>query len=91
MSFKNLQYTLKLDNSELWWYNRQCIDSVHVYVHVEGAIGEGSAIARAQLRELIGALPRVDVAHTPTPLEECPRLSDALGGPRILIKRGDAD
>jgi 1-aminocyclopropane-1-carboxylate deaminase/D-cysteine desulfhydrase-like pyridoxal-dependent ACC family enzyme len=30
------------------------------------------------------------MAHLPTPLEECPRLSDALGGPRILVKRDDA-
>lgn len=46
-------------------------------------------ITRAQLRELIGKLPRVELAHKPTPLEACPRLSEALGGPRILIKRDD--
>jgi len=34
-------------------------------------------------------LPRVSLAHLPTPLEEVPRLSSALGGPRILIKRDD--
>jgi D-cysteine desulfhydrase len=27
----------------------------------------------------------------PTPLEECPRLSEALGGPRILVKRDDVN
>jgi D-cysteine desulfhydrase family pyridoxal phosphate-dependent enzyme len=44
------------------------------------------------IREVRGALerlPRVALAQLPTPLEECPRLSEALGGPRILIKRDD--
>jgi D-cysteine desulfhydrase len=35
-------------------------------------------------------LPRVSLAHLPTPLEEMPRLQKALGGgPRLLIKRDD--
>ena len=35
-------------------------------------------------------LPRVALAHLPTPLEEMPRLREALGGgPRLLIKRDD--
>jgi L-cysteate sulfo-lyase len=34
-------------------------------------------------------LPRVHLAHLPTPLEEMPRLSAALAGPRIWIKRDD--
>lgn len=34
-------------------------------------------------------LPRVRLAHLPTPLEELPRLSRALGGPRLLVKRDD--
>ncbi|MDR5683635.1 MAG: D-cysteine desulfhydrase family protein [Armatimonadota bacterium] len=38
---------------------------------------------------LIGDLPRVRLAYLPTPLEEAPRLSEYLGGPRILIKRDD--
>lgn len=32
---------------------------------------------------------RVPLAHVPTPLESMPRMSDALGGPRIWIKRDD--
>ena len=32
---------------------------------------------------------RLDFAHLPTPVETLPRLSDALGGPRLLIKRDD--
>lgn len=41
--------------------------------------------ARAALAEL----PRVDLAELPTPLTDCPRLSEILGGPRILVKRDD--
>ena len=37
----------------------------------------------------IGNLPRVRLATLPTPLEEAPRLSAFLGGPRIWIKRDD--
>ena len=37
----------------------------------------------------VADLPRVHLAQLPTPLEEASRLSDALGGPRILIKRDD--
>ena len=33
--------------------------------------------------------PRVRFAHLPSALEELPRFSEALGGPRILIKRDD--
>jgi len=34
-------------------------------------------------------IPRVNFAHLPTPVEELPRLSEILGGPRILVKRDD--
>jgi D-cysteine desulfhydrase len=34
-------------------------------------------------------IPRLRFAHLPTPIEELPRLSEALGGPRLLIKRDD--
>ena len=34
-------------------------------------------------------LPRIRLACLPTPLEELPRLTAALGGPRLLIKRDD--
>lgn len=34
-------------------------------------------------------LPKVKIAHLPTPLDEMPRLSKALGGPRLFIKRDD--
>src|SRR5215475_6044216 len=32
---------------------------------------------------------RLNFAHLPTPIENLPRLSEALGGPRLLIKRDD--
>jgi D-cysteine desulfhydrase len=34
-------------------------------------------------------LPRFPLAHLPTPLEPLPRLSQALGGPELFIKRDD--
>jgi len=39
--------------------------------------------------ERLAALPRVALAHLPTPLEEMARLSAYLGGPRLLVKRDD--
>jgi D-cysteine desulfhydrase family pyridoxal phosphate-dependent enzyme len=35
------------------------------------------------------SIPRVDLAHLPTPLEPAPNMSEALGGPEIWIKRDD--
>src|SRR6476646_5220116 len=35
------------------------------------------------------AIPRLRFAHLPTPVETLPRLSEALGGPELLIKRDD--
>src|SRR5690242_3009012 len=34
-------------------------------------------------------LPRRRLGYLPTPLHELPRLTRALGGPRILVKRDD--
>jgi D-cysteine desulfhydrase len=34
-------------------------------------------------------IPRVNFAHLPTAIEELPRLSAALGGPRLFVKRDD--
>lgn len=44
---------------------------------------------RSQLRELLAQQPRLPLAHLPTPLEPLPRLTDALGGPKLYIKRDD--
>lgn len=50
------------------------------------------SLSREALAERVAQLPRVRFAHLPTPLEEAPRLRDALGpnAPRIFIKRDDA-
>lgn len=42
-----------------------------------------------ELKALIDRLPRVNLAKLPTPFEEAPSLSEALGGPRIFFKRDD--
>lgn len=34
-------------------------------------------------------IPRLSFAHLPTPIEELPRLSRLLGGPRLFVKRDD--
>lgn len=34
-------------------------------------------------------LPRIRIAHLPTPIEELPRLSRHLGGPTLFVKRDD--
>ncbi len=47
--------------------------------------------ARRRALQVLDAIPRVPLAHYPTPVEELTRLRDALGGgPRLLIKRDDA-
>ena len=49
----------------------------------------GQTLSSAELRVRIARLPRVPLGHFPTPLEFCPRLTEAVGGPRIFIKRDD--
>ncbi len=46
-------------------------------------------LSREALQSRIDEFPRVQIAHLPTPLEFCPRLTEALGGPEIWIKRDD--
>ena len=38
---------------------------------------------------LLTAISRSNFAHLPTPVEALPRLSETLGGPRLLVKRDD--
>jgi 1-aminocyclopropane-1-carboxylate deaminase/D-cysteine desulfhydrase-like pyridoxal-dependent ACC family enzyme len=47
------------------------------------------SLTRTELRSVVRNLPRVDLAHLPTPLEEIPRFSDEIHGPRLFIKRDD--
>ena len=44
---------------------------------------------RAGLTARIEALPRVRLAHLPTPLDSCPRLAEALGVRALHVKRDD--
>src|SRR6516225_4664957 len=41
------------------------------------------------LRQAAAKLPRVTLAHLPTPLEEVSRFAAQLNGPRVFIKRDD--
>lgn len=43
----------------------------------------------ADFQKRINKLPRIKLARLPTPLEEMPRLSKFLGGPKLWIKRDD--
>lgn len=47
------------------------------------------ALTSDELRHQAARLPRVELAHLPTPLEELHRFSRALGGPPVFIKRDD--
>src|SRR5262245_34902430 len=42
-----------------------------------------------ELRRVTARLPRVDLAHLPTPLEEVAHFAHLLDGPRLFIKRDD--
>lgn len=44
---------------------------------------------RTDRLDIMHTIPRLRFAHLPTPIEDLPRLSAALGGPRILVKRDD--
>lgn len=52
-------------------------------------MGHDRAALRAELEERLAAQPRVRLAHLPTPLDACPRFSEALGGPEVWVKRDD--
>jgi D-cysteine desulfhydrase family pyridoxal phosphate-dependent enzyme len=53
------------------------------------AATDTTKLTRAALQARIDALPRVRLAHLPTPLDHCPRLSQALGAVDVWIKRDD--
>jgi D-cysteine desulfhydrase family pyridoxal phosphate-dependent enzyme len=42
-----------------------------------------------EVRRAFGALPRLHLAHLPTPLDEVPRFAERIGVGRVLIKRDD--
>jgi 1-aminocyclopropane-1-carboxylate deaminase/D-cysteine desulfhydrase-like pyridoxal-dependent ACC family enzyme len=42
-----------------------------------------------EVRRALAGLPRLHLAHLPTPLEDAPRFADRIGAGRVLIKRDD--
>ena len=49
-----------------------------------------TSLSPDEIRTAADALPRVRLAHLPTPLEEVPRFSDRIGGGvRVFVKRDD--
>ncbi|MDX6750936.1 D-cysteine desulfhydrase family protein [Geminicoccaceae bacterium 1502E] len=52
-------------------------------------MGKERMALRAELEERLAAQKRVRLAHLPTPLDPCPRFSQALGGAEVWIKRDD--
>ena len=49
---------------------------------------DGAALNQNALMKL-STFPRIRITHGPTPLEFMPRLTEALGGPNLYIKRDD--
>ena len=52
-------------------------------------MSSGASIVRGMQKPLSNPLPRVDLANTPTPLQEFPRLREVWGGPHVWVKRDD--
>ena len=46
-------------------------------------------VSPQQLTQALSRVQRVPLAFLPTPLQYCPRLSQAIGGPSIYVKRDD--
>jgi D-cysteine desulfhydrase family pyridoxal phosphate-dependent enzyme len=51
--------------------------------------GEARQLTSERAATCMMNISRLNFAHLPTPIEALPRLSEALGGPRLLIKRDD--
>ncbi len=49
----------------------------------------GAAVTETELRSRLNKFSRLSLADLPTPLLDCPRLSEEVGGPSILVKRED--
>lgn len=43
----------------------------------------------SEARQALATMPRLALAKLPTPIDELPRLTQKLGGPRLLVKRDD--
>lgn len=55
---------------------------------VLGVTGIAASAESQQNQSLTHWVPRVNMAHLPTLLEELPRLTKLVGGPRLLVKEG---
>ena len=53
------------------------------------AVQSAHALTQDELAAKLDEQPRVALGTFPTPLDACPRLSEAVGGPPIYIKRDD--
>ena len=49
----------------------------------------GAVVTETELRLRLNKFSRLSLADLPTPLLDCPRLSEEVGGPSILVKRED--
>jgi 1-aminocyclopropane-1-carboxylate deaminase/D-cysteine desulfhydrase-like pyridoxal-dependent ACC family enzyme len=61
----------------------------HAFKPLSGAVMTAATLTTQELRQRVARLPRVDLAHLPTPLEEVPRFAEQVGGVRIFLKRDD--
>jgi D-cysteine desulfhydrase family pyridoxal phosphate-dependent enzyme len=52
-------------------------------------VDKSKLISPEELKARIDRLPRIKLGYFPTPLDDCPRLTKAIGGPPILMKRDD--
>lgn len=52
-------------------------------------VSENPGMSVQELQDKINKIPRVSIAHIPTPLDACPNLTRTLGGPKIFMKRDD--
>jgi D-cysteine desulfhydrase family pyridoxal phosphate-dependent enzyme len=50
---------------------------------------EPEKLSLQELQDKINKIPRITIGHIPTPLDACPNLTRALGGPKIFMKRDD--
>jgi L-cysteate sulfo-lyase len=69
--------------------SRQLAEAMNPSPNADSKVTATAPINTAELRRRLDQLPRLDLASLPTPLQELPRLSKALGGPRLLVKRED--
>ena len=53
------------------------------------AVQSAQVLSQDELAAKLAEQPRVELGTFPTPLDACPRLSEAVGGPPLYIKRDD--